>query len=125
LLEGGDRDRAEQLVGQREPRQESLEVARSLDRAREHPNHHALRGPLRTDEEDVLAGEEGQDQPFDLLASLEEAALHLGLERLEAVGEHHAWNTLKAQGCSNPFRRSAWAREGKRGGSHPGVRGEE
>src|SRR5206468_3405424 len=102
LLQGGDRNRAEQFVGQREARQEALKIMRPLDGTCQHPDHHALRGPFRPDQEDVLAGQDSEDQAFDLLASFEETAFHLRLEGLEPCGLDHTRERLSARGAQIP-----------------------
>src|SRR3989442_5449909 len=103
LLQGRDRNGAEQFVGQGESRQEALKVMSALDGTCQHPDHHALRGPFRPDEEDVLTGQDGEDQAFDLLASFEETAFHLRLEGLEPGGLDHARERLSARGAQIPF----------------------
>ena len=89
LLQGRDGHGAEQFVGQGEAGQEPLEIFRALDGAREEADHQAFRGALRSDQEQVLPRQEGEQESFELLAAFEEVPFHLLLEGLELGGLDH------------------------------------
>src|SRR3989442_9028612 len=98
---------------------------RALDGTCQHPDHHALRGPFRPDEEDVLAGEDGEDQALDLLGPFEETAFHLRLEGLEPCGLDHSRERLSARGAQIPFDVLPRVRRRQDRDSHLRVGGEE
>ena len=74
LAEGGDVDRAEDLVRLGEARQQVLEVLR-LEEARERADQRALRRPGRADEDGVLAGDRRDEKQADDLVLAEKPPL--------------------------------------------------
>ncbi len=92
LLQGGDGQRAEQLLGHREAGQQALEVARPGERQVQAPRQFALGGAGRTDQQRVLAGQRRQErQPHDATA-LDEARLQMVEQGRQALAQTDSGN---------------------------------
>jgi hypothetical protein len=96
LLEPGDADRAEQLLGRREPGQQAGE------RGAAQPPHHglhqqALGAARRADQQDVLPGDERRERQVHLRVALDQGGRQLGAGGGELVpdrvrvGSRHRW----------------------------------
>jgi hypothetical protein len=83
-LERRERDRAEQLLGRREAREQPVEVAGAVEAAAELLREHRLGGAGRAHEEHVLSREQRGERGVDRLVAFDEEPAQLRRERLEA-----------------------------------------
>jgi hypothetical protein len=86
LAEGGDVDRAEELVGLGESGEEVFEILRVAE-AGERPRERALGGAGRADQHQMLAGQRRDEHAADHFASSEEPTLEVACDRFEAAME--------------------------------------
>ena len=81
LLERAQAHRAEHLLGGGELGEQPLEVARAVDAPAELVGKHRLRGAGRSEQQHVLAGQQGRERALDHLAALDEDLAELAADR--------------------------------------------
>ena len=89
VLQRLQRQRAEQLLGRGEAREQPLEVARAAEGAVQPPRQFALGGARRADQQHVFAGQRGQQGQPHRGVAFEQAFFELGDQRTQprAVGQ--------------------------------------
>src|SRR5262249_17203283 len=96
LLERGEGHGAEELFGRGKFGQQPLKVAGSFEPAAEFIREHRLGRARRSDEQDMMAGEQRGEQPVNDLRPLEEDLTELLPQAPEAIASAHARD---AKGC--------------------------
>ena len=87
LLQRGDGQRAEQLLGHREAREQPLEIARPGEGQVKPPRQLALGGAGRADQQGVLAGQRRQKRQPDHAATLDQAGLEVVEQQRQALAQ--------------------------------------
>src|SRR5215469_14302584 len=75
LLESLQADSAEDLLGRAELREQPLKIVRAFDSAAQLVRQHRLGGSWRSDDQDVIRRQQGDDCAVDQIDTLEEHAV--------------------------------------------------
>ena len=104
VLQRLQRQRAEQLLGRREARQQPLEIARAVEGTVQAPRQFALGGARRADQQHVFAGQRRQQQQAHRGAAFEQAVLERGAvpQQQRPAGQLRGHNPLAANKAVTP-----------------------